>query len=160
VGGFKGAGGAVVAIELNADGSRLCTASFDRHVRVHSTASRKLLVGAYVKQRQRALVLLRGAFASTLAAGEGEEDEEGEGAGTKEDRRALARRERIEAAAADTDAVENLLGTLARVRDTDDGVVHVDTGAGTSGKKRAPKRDDDDASAAKQSAKPKKKAAK
>lgn len=111
LGSLKGACGAVTAVQVSADGSCVFSASLDRHARVHSARSRKLLLTAYLKQKLRALALLAGANgpeerSSARGRAEealGEEEEEAEA--------------RQEASAADAAAVEELLGSLARARD-------------------------------------------
>jgi ribosome biogenesis protein NSA1 len=140
VGGYKGAGGAVVCLALDrADGSRLYSASLDRHVRVHSVSARKLLVSAYLKQRQRALALLepadRGAHGA--AGGDGNEaTDEDEATDGGHGSRAAQRAARESARAADADAVEQLLGSLARTHDGPDGELAGNGAEGESRRKR------------------------
>lgn len=103
---YKGAHGAIVGIQ-EGDG-QLFAASMDRHTRVYDVESRRLIVGAYLHQRQRAVVPVAGweearpnPASRTRSDGEEEEDQ-GEAAAEAED---------------DDEAVREILGSLHKVRE-------------------------------------------
>ncbi|KAG8459646.1 hypothetical protein KFE25_001002 [Diacronema lutheri] len=116
LGSLKGAGGAITAVEVTPDGSRVFSASLDRHVRVHAARSRALIRASYVKQRVCALALLLGDGDEAARADGGEEMGE-RGGEAEQGARDGERRARRDARDADSAAVAHILGGLARASD-------------------------------------------
>ncbi|KAJ1640228.1 hypothetical protein T492DRAFT_1138956 [Pavlovales sp. CCMP2436] len=108
VGSYKGAGGAITAIEL--DSSRVYSTSLDRHVRVHSLRTRKQQTSAYLKQRQFAVAVLPG---GTQQADEGADAQPYYGPDDLDDNARAASTD-----AADADAVAGILDRLDRALDS------------------------------------------